>query len=48
MFMKVVHPGAVLEEELGGIGFMPTEFARRIDAPPSRTSRIIARERHSA
>ena len=48
MFMRGAHPGAVLGEELGGIGFIPTEFARRIDAPPNRVSRIITREHHSA
>lgn len=45
MFMRAVHPGAVLKDELDGLGITPTEFARRIDVPPNRVSQIIAGKR---
>jgi addiction module HigA family antidote len=45
MFRRVVHPGVVLRDELGGFGITPTEFARQIDVPPNRVSQIIAGKR---
>ena len=45
MFMRAVHPGEVLEDELDGLGVTPTEFARQIDVPPNRVSQIIAGKR---
>lgn len=45
MFMRAVHPGEVLKDELEGLGVSPTEFARQIDVPPNRISQIIAGKR---
>ena len=45
MFMRAVHPGVVLKDELGELGITPTEFARQIDVPPNRVSQIIAGKR---
>lgn len=45
MFMRAVHPGEVLKDELEGLGVTPTEFARQIDVPPNRVSQIIAGKR---
>lgn len=45
MFMRAVHPGEVLKDELDGLGILPTEFARQIDVPPNRISQIIAGKR---
>ena len=45
MFMRAVHPGEVLKEELNELGITPTEFARQIDVPPNRISQIIAGKR---
>lgn len=45
MFMKAVHPGEVLKDELDELGVTPTEFARQIDVPPNRVSQIIAGKR---
>ena len=45
MFMRAVHPGAVLKEELEELGITPTEFARQIDVPANRVSQIIAGKR---
>jgi addiction module HigA family antidote len=45
MFMRAVHPGEVLKDELDGLGVSPTEFARQIDVPPNRISQIIAGKR---
>lgn len=45
MFMRAVHPGAVLKDELEELGITPTEFARQIDVPPNRVSQIIAGKR---
>ena len=35
MFMRAVHPGIVLKDELAEVGITPTEFARQIDVPPN-------------
>ena len=45
MFMRAVHPGEILKEELEELGITPTEFARQIDVPPNRISQIIAGKR---
>ena len=45
MFMRAVHPGEILKDELGELGVTPTEFARQIDVPPNRISQIIAGKR---
>lgn len=45
MFMRAVHPGEVLKDELDELGITPTEFARQIDVPPNRISQIIAAKR---
>ena len=38
MFMRAVHPGRVLKDELDELGITPTEFSRQIDVPPNRVS----------
>ena len=45
MFMRAVHPGEVLKDELDELGVTPTEFARQIDVPPNRIGQIIAGKR---
>ena len=45
MFMRAVHPGKVLKDELTELGVTPTEFARQIDVPANRISQIIAGKR---
>ncbi|PAU96003.1 HigA family addiction module antitoxin [Paracoccus salipaludis] len=45
MFMRAVHPGIVLKDELEELGITPTEFARQIDVPANRVSQIIAGKR---
>lgn len=45
MFMRAVHPGAVLKDELEELGITPTEFARQIDVPANRVSQIITGKR---
>ena len=45
MFKRIVHPGAILKDELEEIGVSPTEFARQIAVPPNRVSQIIAGKR---
>ena len=45
MFMRAVHPGEVLKDELEASGITPTEFARQIAVPPNRVSQIIAGKR---
>ena len=45
MFMRAVHPGIVLKDELDELSITPTEFARQIDVPPNRISQIIAGKR---
>lgn len=45
MFMRAVHPGAVLKDELEELGITPTAFARQIDVPANRVSQIIAGKR---
>ena len=45
MFMRAVHPGAVLKDELAELGVSATEFARQIAVPPNRVTQIIAGKR---
>ena len=45
MFIRAVHPGRVLKDELDELGITPTEFSRQIDVPPNRVSQIIAGKR---
>jgi len=45
MFMRAVHPGEILKDELEELTVTPTEFARQIDVPPNRISQIIAGKR---
>ena len=45
MFMRAVHPGKVLKDELDELGVTPTEFAWQIDVPANRISQIIAGKR---
>ena len=45
MFRRVVHPGAVLKDELEEMGVTPTSFARQINVPPNRVGQIIAGKR---
>ena len=45
MFMRAVHPGEILKDELDELGVTPTKFARQIDVPPNRISQIIAGKR---
>ena len=45
MFMRAVHPGRVLKDELDELGITPTEFSRQIDVPPNRVSQIIGGKR---
>jgi len=45
MFMRAVHPGEILKDELEGLNITPTEFARQIDVPPNRICQIIAGKR---
>ena len=45
MFMRAVHPGEILKDELAELSVTPTEFARQIDVPPNRISQIIAGKR---
>ena len=45
MLKRFVHPGEILRDELAEFGVSPTAFARQIDVPPNRVSRIIAGKR---
>ena len=45
MFMKAIHPGEVLRDELEELAITPTEFARRIGVPPNRIGQIVAGKR---
>ncbi len=45
MLMRAVHPGEILKNELDACGVTLTEFARQIDVPPNRISRIISGKR---
>lgn len=45
MFMRAIHPGAILKEELEELGVSATEFSRQIEVPPNRVSQIIGGKR---
>ncbi len=45
MFLRAVHPGEILKDELAESGVSPTAFARLIGVPPNRISQIIAGKR---
>lgn len=45
MFMRAIHPGTILKDELDELGVSPTEFARQIAVPPNRVSQIIGGKR---
>ena len=45
MFKRVVHPGAVLKDELEELGVTPAALARQINVPPNRVGQIIAGKR---
>lgn len=41
MLKCMMHPGAILKEELDELGITPAEFARQIDVPLYRVMQII-------
>ncbi len=41
MLRRTIHPGRVLKDELEELGVTPTEFARQINVPANRVSRIV-------
>lgn len=45
MFMRDVHPSAVLNDELAEIRITPAILARELDVPPNRSSQIIVGKR---
>ncbi len=45
MFKRMVHPGAILKDELDELRITPTEFARRIEVPPNRIRQILSGKR---
>ena len=45
MFMRYVHPGEILKDELEELGVSQSAFARQIEVPPNRVSQIIAGKR---
>jgi antitoxin HigA-1 len=45
MFIRAVHPGVILKDELQELGVTLTEFARQIEVPPNRVSQIIKGKR---
>jgi antitoxin HigA-1 len=45
MFMRAVHPGEILKDELDALDITPTAFARQIEVPPNRVSQIVAGKR---
>jgi len=45
MFMRAIHPGQALKDEIDALGVSPTAFALQIAVPPNRVSQIIAGER---
>lgn len=45
MFMRAVHPGEILKDELAELDVTPTAFARQIAVPPNRVGQIIAGKR---
>ncbi|SDE94474.1 HigA family addiction module antitoxin [Rhodospira trueperi] len=45
MFMRAVHPGEILREELDEAGISPTALARHLAVPPNRIGQILAGKR---
>ena len=45
MLKRVVHPGAILKDELEERGASPASFARQIDVPTNRISQILSGKR---
>ena len=45
MFKRAVHPGVVLKNELAELGITRAAFARQIDVPPIRVSKMLAGKR---
>lgn len=42
MFMRAVHPGVILKEELAELGVTPSAFSQQINVPAYRITQIIA------
>ena len=40
MFMRAVHPGQILKDELEELSITPTVFSRQIEVPPNRVSQM--------
>jgi len=45
MFLRVVHPGGILADELQELGISAREFARQIGVPANRITQIINEQR---
>jgi antitoxin HigA-1 len=45
MFLRVVHPGRILKEDLEDLGVSARELARQISVPPNRITQIIRGQR---
>ncbi len=45
MFKRVVHPGAILGDEIDELGISIAELARQISVPANRLSQIVAGKR---
>lgn len=41
MFMRAVHPGTILKDELAELGVTPTEFASQIGASSNHVAEVI-------
>ena len=45
MFLRIVHPGRILKEDLDDMAVSGRELARQINVPPNRISQIIRGQR---
>lgn len=45
VFMRAVHPGEILKQEIAEIGVSAAELARQLDVPANRISQIISQKR---
>lgn len=45
MFLRVVHPGGILADELKELGISARELARQINVPANRITQIIKEQR---
>jgi antitoxin HigA-1 len=45
MFLRVVHPGRILKEDMEDLGVSARELARQISVPPNRITQIIRGQR---